>query len=172
MAIYTTENFVGVVQPARTTTVATISSLTTTPYSIGDVVNESGLIVLDNVSPLMGGTRRLVQIRAIETRSTGSVIGGDYRFWLFRDTWTIAAQNAAITYPSDTTIYAGSVLTTSLTWSSFGSAIGEAVVNMEGANAKEFTLADGAQHLFLLVEGRDAKTFAASATLRLEFTWE
>lgn len=170
--IYTTDNFVGAMQPARTTTVATISSLTTTPYGIGDVVNADGLIVLDNVSPMLGIPRRLVQVRLIETRASGSNVGGDFRLWFYRDTWTIAAQNAALTYPSDNAIHAGNILTTSLTWSSYSSTYGEAIVNLQGTNAREFTLGDGKNHLFLLVEARDAKTYASGASLRLEFTWE
>ena len=170
--MYTVENFAGFFAPARTTTVATITSLTTTPYGIGDVVNPSGLIVLDNVAPALGVPRKLTQIRCVEVRASGSAIGGDFRFWFYRDTFTLAAQGDAIAVPSDLSIIAGSVLTTAASWSSSGSTYAEYVKNMQGANAQDFTLGDGSQHFYLAVEARSANTYAANATLRFEFTWE
>lgn len=158
---------------------ASITSLGTTAYSAGDVMNDgtAGLL-LSCVSHAKSQSTNLTDITIWEKAATGSAIKPDLRIYIFDTDYVVAAQNSAFLGPADHDTLVGVFDIATGDWHEYDDGSDNfAIAHVKATSASvdggtKMKCADGSRHLYAVCTTTGTPTFAADANLNFRFEFE
>lgn len=172
------DRFLGRTATVRDTVTVSITSLTTTAYSAGDVVNNGTTLQLACIPISTGEGVRLTGLSVYENAVTGTRAKAALRIYILDQDYAPPAQNTPLVLPSSYTavkgvfdVAAGDYVETSDGTNFYATAhVDPAAASVSGGTLLK--VAAGTRHLYAVVATTATPTFATSAALTFEFTFE
>lgn len=170
------DRFLGRVAHVQSNPTVSITSLGTTAYASGDVVNNGAMLELSCVTHAKGDAVRLRAISVYENAGTaGTRAKAPLRLYVYDAIAGVAAQNTPWIAPTGATSLVGvfDIAGSDYVETADGSPDNYATALVDGAAASvsgsDILQTNGARHLYLVVVANGTPTFATGATLTFRF---